>query len=270
MTRRVTQIFLTAALVLFAGIAGQAQQKEQQPKPEPQFVDFTGLKGRVFEIRNRDASELIPVLRPLLSGFKGSQIEASRELKTISVRDFPENIATIEEAIKRLDVPKTSKTADPDLELTIHLLVASNDEDAGNDYPPALKDAVAQLKNTFNYKGYKLLTPILQRTRLNTIGITGSGNTIYKVAASPKTTEVGYRYSAGQISMESTSSGAANINIRNFVFQIIGKGNDELSSLGEARIESNLSIRDGEKLIVGTASLRDRAVILVLTARVIQ
>ncbi|MBK7601827.1 MAG: hypothetical protein IPJ07_26200 [Acidobacteria bacterium] len=71
------------------------------------------------------------------------------------------------------------------------------------------------------------------------------------------------------MAMESSSTGAPTINIRNFYFTLEGRGSDEASALGEARIDSNLSIRDGEKLVVGSASLRDRAVILVLSAKVI-
>ena len=269
MLKKTIKYLFTVAIIFSMSSIAYAQQKEQTPKPEPQYVDFTGLKGKVFEIKNRDSNELVPVLRPLLSGFKGSSIEASRELRTISVRDFPENIATIEDAIKRLDVARSARAADPDVEITIHVLIASNDEGGGNDYPASLKDVITQLKNTFNYKSYKLLTPIVHRTRLNTQQIVGSGNSIYKVAASDKPTLVNYEYRIFQISAESTSTGATSIYIRNFTFQLSGKGADENAVLGEARIDSNLSIRDGEKLVVGSASLRDRAVILVLSAKVI-
>ena len=40
--------------------------------------------------------------------------------------------------------------------------------------------------------------------------------------------------------------------------------------IGDTRISTRLSVRDGEKVVVGTASLRDKAVILVLMTRVMK
>ena len=77
-----------------------APQAAQAPGSE--YVEATGFKNRVFEIKHRDPSSLVPVLRPLASGFKGATMAASSEYRTLSVRDFPENLATIEEAILAL------------------------------------------------------------------------------------------------------------------------------------------------------------------------
>jgi hypothetical protein len=40
--------------------------------------------------------------------------------------------------------------------------------------------------------------------------------------------------------------------------------------VGETKINTNLSVRDGEKVVVGTASLKDKAVILVLTTKILK
>src|SRR5688572_12824915 len=63
------------------------------------------FKTKIFELKYRDPGTLANVVRQLGSGFKGAGISTNAEFKTITVRDFPENIATIEEAIKRLDTP---------------------------------------------------------------------------------------------------------------------------------------------------------------------
>src|SRR4051794_2787771 len=99
----------TAAIVLAAAPAFAAQQAET-PRPTPaasttsDYVTTTGIKSQIFEVRHRDPAALVAVLRPLGSGFAGATVAYSNEFRTLSVRDWPENIATIGEAIKRLDV----------------------------------------------------------------------------------------------------------------------------------------------------------------------
>jgi type II secretory pathway component GspD/PulD (secretin) len=82
-------------------------QPSVAPK-SPDYVEEKGFKGRVFELKYRDPVSLQQIIRPLGSGFKGATMSIDREFKTLTVRDFPENIATIEEAIKRLEYASTS------------------------------------------------------------------------------------------------------------------------------------------------------------------
>src|ERR1700730_3452280 len=92
-------------VILSTAALGQAQS---QPAPTDNYVTNTGFKNRVFEVHNRMPDDLVPVIKLLTSGFKGAQLAASNEFRTITVRDFPENIAAIEEAIKRLDTPEVT------------------------------------------------------------------------------------------------------------------------------------------------------------------
>src|SRR5713226_8221597 len=99
-----------------------------QPAPtakSPDYVEEKGFKGKIFEIKYRDPYGLLQVIRPLGSGFKGATISVEQAFKTLTVRDFPENIAAIEEAIKRLDMPEAPRS---DIEFTIHVLIATNAE----------------------------------------------------------------------------------------------------------------------------------------------
>src|SRR5260370_20055218 len=133
-----------------------------EPAPADKYVTHRGFKNRVFEVHSGMQDDLVPVIRLLTSGFKGAELAASNEFRTITVRDFPENIAAIEEAIKRLDTPEVTR---PDIELRMHVLLASNKEGASNQYPADLKDVIAELQKTLNFKEYTLLTSIVQRTR---------------------------------------------------------------------------------------------------------
>src|SRR5713226_6825925 len=154
----------TLALPLLLAILSTAAlgQTQSQPAPTDKYVTNSGFKNRVFEVHNRMPDDLVPVIRLLTSGFKGAELAASNEVRTITVRDFPENIAAIEEAIKRLDTPEITR---PDIELRMHVLLASNKEGASNQYPADLKDVITELQKTLSFKEYTLLTSIVQRTR---------------------------------------------------------------------------------------------------------
>ncbi|HEY6332462.1 MAG TPA: secretin N-terminal domain-containing protein, partial [Blastocatellia bacterium] len=95
------------------------------PKAEPppaEYVEVKGFKSKVLDVKNRDPRELMRVLAPLGSGFRGATMVYNDEFRTITVRDWPENIATIEDALARLDLPAAAPSG---AELHVHILVAS-------------------------------------------------------------------------------------------------------------------------------------------------
>src|SRR5260221_13319601 len=161
MFRTITK--LTALLIAIMSVTMLAQaQTTPAPTASDNYVTNSGFKNRVFEVHNRLPEDLVPVIRLLTSGFKGAELSASNEFRTITVRDFPENIAAIEEAIKRLDTPEVTR---PDIELRMHVLLASNKDGGANQYPADLKDVIGELQKTLSFKEYTLLTSIVQRTR---------------------------------------------------------------------------------------------------------
>jgi hypothetical protein len=54
------------------------------------------------------------------------------------------------------------------------------------------------------------------------------------------------------------------VRLGNFYFGINGRDGDKAS------VRSDVGVRDGEKVVVGTAGLRDKALILVLSAKLIK
>src|SRR5215210_9133641 len=143
------RMFLALALLALAAPAALAQT--EAPKQEDNFVTQKIFQNRVFDVKNRDPQSLVRVLAPLTSGFRGAIVSANPEFRTISVRDFPENIAVIEEAIRRLDTPEPARSA---VEFRVHMLVASNEETLPNRYPAELAGAVKQLQSTLGYKNF--------------------------------------------------------------------------------------------------------------------
>ncbi len=258
---------LLIALTFLCSFSVRAQTNTQpQPVRESKYVDFSGFKGKIFELKNRDPRELLSILEPLGSGFKGATMQPDSEMKTLTVRDFPENIAAIEEAIKRLDIAKPPAKRAPDVELHLHALLASNMDSADTSaaVPAELKDVMKQLQTTLNFKNYSLLTSIVQRAYAPS-GVGGRGVITVGAPLFERKQDANYSYHIGQF-LGQYDVTPSSLYLNGFKFEIAG----QTAEFGSAQIGNNLQIREGEKLVVGTASLRDKALIVVLTVKVIR
>jgi hypothetical protein len=265
---KLTKFYSALLIALLFVISVQAQQGEapvsqssaqNSNSPDPHY------RTRIFEIRHRDPTSLVPVLQPLGSGAPNTGIMPSREFRTISIRDFPENIAAIEDALRRLDVPERAR---PNIELRIHVLFASNAEGATNDAPVELRDVIRQLQTTLNYRSYYLATSFIHRT---SEGATISGNGTLDIGRvvgaetpSPNANAM-YNYGIRSISLAPSATPQQPPTVQLGRFEFVANSN-----IGLARINTDTGIRDGERVVIGTASLRDKALILVVTARVVQ
>lgn len=255
-----------AALVLILTFVSASFAQTTTPSPaksEPDFVTEKGFKSKVFEVKYRDAFNLSQVLRQLGSGFKGASMSASTEFKTLTVRDFPENLATVEEALKRLDTPAAPR---PNIELRMHVLVASNTGGAGDtaaQLPAELKDVLTQLHGTLNYKNYELAATVIQRlteTR-NILQGTGTGE-VSTANPAAATLAMPYQYQINSVSLVQNTSGGPTVQIGDFSF-VANTDNQR------AQVQTALNLRDGEKVVVGTATIRSRALVIVLTAKLV-
>ncbi len=249
-------------------------QQSQTPPPaqrQQEFVEEKGFKGRVFEIKHRNPSALINAIAPLGSGFKGATLRPSDEFNTITVRDFPENIAAMEEAIKRLDVPDAPS---PDIEFHVHVLIASNSATVSGEFPAELTDVVKQLKATFSYKNYGLMTSSIQRGKEGRRSAAGSGIAESKLfeIATPESNPIFYNYRLSSIIANRSASGVSTAQIDEFSFHMrvpINVGSASKSSIQYQDIGFNtpVSVRDGEKVVVGTTAVGDKGLIVVLIAK---
>jgi hypothetical protein len=255
------QMPVALALLLSIVTVSFAQQPATTPRPEPDYVTEKGFKSRIFDVKYRDAAMLAQVLRNLGSGFKGATIQSNTEFKTITVRDFPENIATMEEAIKRLDTPATPR---PNIELHMHVLIASNAGGGSSDMPAELRDVLTQLRGTLNYRNYELTASIVQRITTTDRMLQGSGTAEIPAASAGLTSIfMPYEYYLNNVSVQENAVGAPSVRISDFAFTAT-------TDKDRPRVQTALNLRDGEKVVVGTASIRNRALVIVLTASVVK
>jgi type II/III secretion system protein len=237
-----------------------AAQPTPAPAPSPEarrdeFVTEKGFRSAVFEVKHRDAQELASVLRPLGSGFRGAAVSANNDVRTISVRDFPENVAAIGDALKRLDV---SEAARPDIDLHIWVLVASRAEGGSSSFPEELTPAISALRKTMPYRRYELAAIFTQRVREGTRNIGGEG-TAEIADLGPKNDKhvLQAEYRIGKLSVD--ASGATPL-IRLDGFALA------LSGPGRAQVRTDVSLRAGEKVVVGTSTMQNNGLIVVLSA----
>lgn len=270
MHKLMKSVLTAVVMVLLVNSASSAQQASPaaQSNPDDNFVTEKGFKSKVFEARYRDANSLAKVLRQLGSGFKGASISANSEFKTLTARDFPENLATMEEALKRLDTPAPPPA---NIELHMHVLLASNT--SGNvggptaQVPSELKDVLTQLRATLNYGNYELATSIVQRLTETPRGLSGKGTAeISQSSTSGGKVTLPYQYFINSVTLASSSTGATLVQIGEFSFST---GLTSPTIDNRTQVQTALNLRDGEKVVVGTATLGDRALIIVLTVKVI-
>ena len=255
-----------AAIAQETSAAAGAQQQQQQPAAAPDnTVTHTSFKNRVFEVRYRDPDTLLSVLRLLTSGHRGAQISASRPFKTITVRDFAENIVSVEEALKRLDTPEAPR---PEIELRMHVLIASNGAGGADQFPSDLRDVIGQLQTTLNFKSYHLLTSIIQRAKdrpdFSPGIIQGEGVAQLTLPGESAPRDFNYVFQANTLTLSTSPAGVTTVQLGTFSFGLSGKEGYK------ATVRSDVGVRDGEKVVVGTAGVRDKALIVVLAAKLIK
>jgi len=214
------------------------------------------------EVKHRDPNDLAAVVRPLGSGFRGSTVLANYQFRTISIRDFPENVAAIEAALKRLDVPEAARA---DVELHLWVLVGSSDAGGGGGapFPDELKEAVSALKSTLSYRNYSLAGSFVQRVRDGARGLSGEGVT--EVGPTPnlkanRTMQLEYR--VNQLSLDQPAGGPAMVRLDGFTLVLVGDG--------RAQLKTDATVKEGEKVVLGTSTVRDRALVAVVSARIVK
>ena len=131
--------------------------------------------------------------------------------------------------------------------------------------PPAeLKDVLEQLRGTLNYKNYELAATVVQRLTETPRALNGNG-TAELPNTNPGTPAslMPYEYYINAVSLVQDSAGSFSVQIGEFVFATV-TGNEH------TRLQTALNLRDGEKVVVGTSTMRNRALVVVLTAKLLK
>lgn len=259
------RILIALALLLVTAASAAAQENKQSPaRDDDEYVTQKIFQNRVFDIKNRDPLALSRVLSPLTSGFKGATVSPNQEFRTITVRDFPENIAVIEEAIRRLDTPEAPR---PSVEFKVHILVASNDESVANKYPAELSEVVGGLQSSLGYKNFGLLGSQVVRSKEGR-DTSNRGVADQKAAGDSPTNRYSttFAYTIRGVTLDNVA-GRARVQLEEFSMEMvmpIQHGSEYTPQ--NVGFRNPVTLREGEKVVAGTLSAADKSVIVIISA----
>jgi hypothetical protein len=237
-------------------LAGSPEPREGRSDSAEDERPSPGMKARVFQLKHRDPDDLIDLIKPLLSERRGSTMRASDELRTIIVRDFPENLAAVDVALRKVDIPVPPQ---PDVEVQVRVLIGA--PQAGpSQYPAELDPVIKQLGTTFNYRTFFLVGSVTQRVRAGSNA--GGKSQVIPLTGTDEKVTGHFHYRIEDLSVtKNSANGLASFALKRFRVLL------EADALGEAEVATGLTLREGEKVVVGTASLKNRAMIVVIFAR---
>jgi len=229
---------LIVLLTLTAATFAQEAPKLPEPKPDVQ---------RIFELQYVEAGEV----KMLLSALNAT-ISPVNNLRMIAVRGSKETVDVIEQALKKIDVPRPAKM---NIEFTGYMIVASTKSTETVDIPD-LAPVIKQLKSLFPYKGYRITETFFLRSRDGDNG-RASGFIVDSVAQ----TRNSYAFSFSGASLTADRQ----IRMNNVVLEV-------KTPAGELGFRTQLDIREGQKVVVGKSNVvgTDDALVLILTAKVIE
>ncbi len=140
------------------------------------------------------------------------------------------------------------------------MLVASDQADTSSTLPSALNSVVNQLKGVFSYKGYRLVDTLITRATNSTSLATLDGSLTLSENSKPT-----YRFQTlFQFSNLDSKVPVLKLNRMSFTFGGIFPGDN---SGPRAGISGDVEIPQGQQVVVGKATMGDRALILVMTAK---
>ena len=199
---------------------------------------------RVFSIRYVAVSSIVNLL-------KSFEVPYSVEpaLKAISVKASDKTLDAIDEMIKRFDIPANTPKQ---VEVTAYLLLGSPQMEQET-VPAILKPVLDQLRNVMTYKSYRVL---------DTVVVTGKdSDSVQESGITPKIgdTDQGYMFQFG------TSPHVSGEGAERYVhFDNLHLG---LSGIGDLR--TSVDVKKGQQVVIGKTTIKDHAVILVLSAKII-
>lgn len=279
---------LALAALLGVGLPALAQEKTPPPakapdasavrplkamvEDEPDPAVLKAMRSQIFVIQHRDAGHLESILRPLGSGIRGARMTStsSRDFNAISVRDFPENLTSIGAAIQRLDVPAPGKPTQ-NVELHIQVLFASKAPTPESDIPEELRKVLGTLRGTLAYRGFAPVASFVQRAQVggrDQHEISGTGVVDPKVIDKEGTklpSEWRVTWWAGQPSLNVPNEGPALFDLKGFGVKVSESGPKGTQVLAD--FSTSLSLKEGETVVVGTSVVKDRGLIVVVSAR---
>lgn len=175
------------------------------------------------------------------------------------VTGTPERVATAEAILKQLDVPRVPppqfvQQPRRGAQLTAYLIVASRNGTQGTALPKDLESAAAQVASALSYKSFSLLDSIDMRLT------SGAGGELKGILPQGQSRGGEYSLDVGRIYLVDNSD---LIRIEKFDLNV------HVQSGESARLQTDVDMKAGQKVVVGKANIDTSAdaLIVILTAK---
>jgi len=222
--------------------------QEKQDKPTERVL---------VTLKYTSPSALQNLLRVYISNFSFND-----EMKVITLSGPSDVVDAAVAMIKQLDV------APKDIDLTVYYMVGSEGENTiGTQPPKELEPVVAQLKNAFTFKTYRLLDVLALRTRTGDRVETGS--ILGSLPGPSNSTEAIHgSFHIRSATLAPDGSTVRLDDMRNSVRWPVVSAMSV--SYTELSLNTDIDIKEGQKVVVGRLGIsHDQALFLVLTAKVV-
>jgi hypothetical protein len=250
---------------------GYAQQNPPQPGPTAPQIVPPGLSQagadvtQIFDVKYADVNTLMQVLSVF-----NVQMFPSPQLHVLSVRAPKEIMPAIADAIKRLDVPPPPPPPSKNVELIIYVVNASDQPDSGP-MPAPLQPVINQLRNVLSYKGFQVIdTQVVRGMQGRTTSTSGHMPTAPRPAAIGADTPPPSTYSfSTSFRIRGTDKDPV-VFLENMKFGVqVPNFNDGRWQYYNVGINSEVELPRGQQVVVGKTTVGERALILVMSAKVL-
>ena len=217
--------------------------------------------SRIVKLKHVNPDSLFSVLSVLA----GKQVrwQQDAKMRIIALNGPASSLDALEEAIHRLDVPPP---VEKNVELTFHILLASAQPE-GTVVPAELNGVAAQLRSVFGFKSLRVLETSVLRGRegrpMEANGLTPTASKLAETAP--------YGITLKSVAAIAGEKGAT-IRLDGLRFSArIPVGTPSAIQFQAVGMNTDLDVREGQKVVVGKASIdaASQSLFLVVTAKVV-
>jgi len=240
--------FLMLAVLAAVAIPSFAQE------PTPQKPETKPLRKELIRLNYVLATDIQSLIYTFLDG-RYERVNWSADKKTLTISAYPENVEKVLQVIKELDIKPA------DLVFTVQLVMGSETEEKTD--PELQADPIIkELRKLLRYTGYTLLDTSLIR---------GMDKQHSEVILGKK---ADFELSMVPDVVKGAPADNIKINLRlryTSLETVLQQGQSTTRTINKDLIQSTLSLKSGDKTVVGVSKLDggDKGLILILSAKVV-
>jgi hypothetical protein len=218
----------------------------------------------VVEVKHLRGPRLEQAVRLLSTFLQPGNATSYPELNAIVLRGAPESVSAAEALLKKFDVPapagSPSIVVPQTVQVRIYMVQGADDGQSGT-LPSEIAPAVEQMKKSFVYKSYRLIDTVIMQGQL--------GKEVNASGLMPQALLQHGLYQVSIRELQPAEDGKA-LQLKRFFFNIRVplRVTEKDIQYADANVSSDLTIRFGQKLVVGKLSAlpNGNTIFLILTA----